>query len=320
MTPLTWVVGASGLLGHAVVAEARASGHETMQCTVPWDDPDASVAALVAGAESMLSRAARRPWRLVWAAGAGVVATGKPQLDQEAECFEGFMSWLTERLGVDDAMNGSMFLASSAGGVYAGSAGPPFTEESVPVPMSHYGHTKLRLESAAADLCSRTGAQVVCGRIANLYGPGQDLHKAQGLISQLAKASLTRQPITLYAPLDTLRDYLYVQDCAQMTVAALDRPRPAPDRVGGRVVTKIFASGRPTTIAAVLGTFSRTLKRRAPVVIAPPSAAAFQVRDLRLRSTVWPELDRLAATPLPVGMMATIEDVADRLHRADAQR
>jgi len=39
------------------------------------------------------------------------------------------------------------------------------------------------------------------------------------------------------------------------------------------------------------------------------------VRDLRLRSRVWVDLDRLVRTPLVVGLRATAEGVAAR-HRA----
>jgi len=46
------------------------------------------------------------------------------------------------------------------------------------------------------------------GRMSNLYGPGQNLKKVQGLISQMCLRVLTRQPLVLYVPLDTIRDYL----------------------------------------------------------------------------------------------------------------
>ena len=45
-----------------------------------------------------------------------------------------------------DPALGSLFLASSAGGVYAGASGHAFDEDTEPVALSAYGHAKLALE------------------------------------------------------------------------------------------------------------------------------------------------------------------------------
>ena len=145
------------------------------------------------------------------------------------------------------------------GGVYAGSSGPPFTEESAVAPLAPYGHQKLRIEATAAERSlSVHGVPTVVGRLTNVYGPGQDLGKAQGLVSQLAKASILRKPISLYVSLDTIRDYIFVDDAAAVIVAAHSTTRP-----GGRPrdadratrLVKIIGSGAPLTIAALLGEF-----------------------------------------------------------------
>ncbi len=90
--------------------------------------------------------------------------------------------------------------------------------------------------------------------------------------------------------------------------------RPGPGRA--RVVTKIFGSGRSTTVGGLLGESTRLFRKRPRLVLGASPAAAGQVRDLRLQSTRWPELDRLARTPLPVGIAATAEDVGRRLRAA----
>ena len=70
------------------------------------------------------------------------------------------------------------------------------------------------------------------GRIANLYGPGQNLDKPQGLVSQLCAAHLERRPVSIWVSLDTLRDYLYAPDCAQMVLDCLDRARAEASGAG----------------------------------------------------------------------------------------
>ena len=91
---------------------------------------------------------------------------------------------------------------------------PPFTEHTEPAPISPYGRAKLRSEEIATAFAVRTSTALLVGRLANLYGPGQNLDKPQGLISQLCRAQLTRQPLSVSVPLDTMRDYLFVDDAA----------------------------------------------------------------------------------------------------------
>ncbi len=292
-----WVVGAGGLLGSAVCRRLVTLGREVRATAVPWGDHDGSVRAL-------LDAAAELPpggWEVYWCAGAGVIGSTDAELEGEVAVLAEFL----ERWQPDDtpAARG-LFLASSAGGVYAGSKGAPFTEHTEAVPISAYGRAKLRAEEIATQFAVRTGTALLVGRLSNLYGPGQDITKPQGLISQLCRAQLTRQPLSLYVSTDTMRDYLYVDDAAAMAVAGLDAVTSR-----GRRALKILASERSTTIAAVLGDLHRITRRRPPVVLGTSANARFQVRDLRLRSVAWPRTSSLARTPMMAGISATLTSV-----------
>ena len=66
---------------------------------------------------------------------------------------------------------------------------------------------------------------------------------------------------------------------------------------------KIFASGRPTTIAQIVGGFSALSVKRHPRVICAPSALGLQQpRSLLFRSVVPPLFDRLPNIPLQIGI------------------
>jgi UDP-glucose 4-epimerase len=293
----TLVVG-RGLLGRQVIRSLHRRGDCVHTVDVDWHDPEAALGAL-----SGASRAAARcntAWRLAWCAGAGVVATSPEQLTAEVALFDDYLAQL-------DVPPAALFLASSAGGVYAGSPDrPPYDEVARTGAMAPYGHAKLAMEAAAARL-AETGARVVLGRIANLYGPGQNLGKPQGLISQLCLTGLTRQPLGVYASLDTLRDYLYVDDAGAMVVASLDRVAAEPP---GTVTAKILGSGQAVSIAELVGEVTRLFRRRPRLYTRP---APTQIPDLRLRSVIWPDIDALAATPLLNGLGATLEDVRSQL-------
>ena len=291
---LAWVVGGGGLLGGAVGRRLRASGRDVRTARVPWGDPDEAVEALLGEARDLAGASPS----VYWCAGAGVVGTGPEQLGAEIATLQAFLErW-------QPAPGTTMFLASSAGGVFAGSEGSPFTEHSVPVPLAPYGHAKLQAEETVREFAVATGVPTFIGRLSNLYGPGQNLAKPQGLITLLCRAQLTRQPLNIYVSLDTRRDYLFVDDAARMAVAGV---AAVSERGGAHV--KILGSGQSSTIGAILGDLRRLNRRRPPVVLGSSEQARFQVRDLRLRSVVWPPLSTHARTPLIAGMAATMQSI-----------
>jgi len=297
---LSWVLGSGGLLGGAVCRRLEALGREVLTTTVPWKAPATAVDTLLRAAEHL------PPGDLAvyWCAGAGVVGSSHQELDDELGVLEGFLSAWEPGEGAH-----GFFLASSAGGAYAGSTCAPFTEHTWPAPVSAYGLAKLRSEEIATAFAVSTGTALLVGRLANLYGPGQDLTKPQGLISQLCRAQLSRQPLSVYVSLDTMRDYLFVDDAAAMVVSGLDAVTSR-----GRRALKVLASEQSTTIGSLLGDLHRITRRRPPVVLGRSKHALLQPRDLRLRSVAWPRTSSLARTPMVAGIAATLDSM--RGHRS----
>jgi UDP-glucose 4-epimerase len=215
-----------------------------------------------------------------------------------------------------------MFLASSAGGVYAGSPNPPFREDSPVRPLAPYGENKLKQEHLAKEWSSRAGTPVLIGRISNLYGPGQNISKNQGLITTVCRRVLARQPLMLYVPLDTIRDYCYVGDASRLVADGLERLRreaiatdAATSATSPAVVVKIIASQQPATIGTVLAQVRWVTKRPVSVMIATSANAGRQAADLRMISTVWPELDRHPVTTMSAGLRAVVNELLDMAGR-----
>lgn len=303
-----WVVGARGLLGSSVARALAQRGEPVVDApTIPWGSAAAS-AALATGLESLVASSAGQPWTVYWCAGAGVTDTAAETLATEAQTFEGFLAAVA-LLPAADRRRGLIVFASSAGGVYGGSENPPFTESTTPAPLGSYGEAKLRAEKALAALAEGSDIRVVIARIANLYGPGQDLGKQQGLISRLCLSAVTRTPVSVFVSLDTRRDYLYVADGAALLVACADR---AHEQAHGTVTLKIIGSGRSTTIASLLGQFGKLGGSMPRVVTGNSRSANLQSRDLRLRSDVWADLDAGSSTTLAEGIGRTMADM--RLH------
>ena len=306
---IVWVVGAGGLLGSSVAAavKRRADWQLCENPALPWHDSQGFGLAVEHAFSRLLdmSERSQEPWAVVWAAGSVVTASAQSHIDRElAQLGEAVdtMSSLTSRSN----QRGFIFYASSAGGVYGGSAVPPFTESTEAVPISPYGTFKLAAERRVVEFAAATGVSSLVGRIANLYGPGQRLEKMQGLISHIAKAQYSVHPATIYVPLDNRRDYIFVGDCAELVVDALERLRQEAVAGGTVHVTKILASGQAVTVGTLLGQFRAIAKARPHVMLGDSPSAALQTLDLRLRSEVWPELDRRELTPLAAGIHATI--------------
>jgi UDP-glucose 4-epimerase len=198
-------------------------------------------------------------------------------------------------------------LASSAGGVYAGSTDRPLHEGSAPCPISPYGRAKLRQELTLERF--GTGHPTVSrlvARISNLYGPGQKMEKPQGLISHMSRCLIHQRPIHIWVPLDTIRDYVFAPDAARALVRWMDR-LGLGEAGSSKTVVKICASEQETTIAALLGVFRRLAKRPLRVVSGLHPAHEQQPASLQFRSQVWTDEPRPDDTPLAVGV--------DRVHR-----
>lgn len=298
-----WIVGSGGMLGSALTHELRDS--ELFQSRpVRWSSPTASVSDVVGELDRFRDAVSSGDrWAIAWAAGSGVMASSQAHLDQEAAVFEAFVRHLAQR---PPSGRGGFFLASSAS-VYAGSAGAPFDEFSAPRPLNSYGRTKLRQEDLARSILDGR-VPVAVGRISTLYGPGQQLRKPQGLISQMCVQSALSRPISIYVPMDTLRDYLYVADAAALIRGTLTQliDGQAPS-------TRILASERATTVGELVRVVRQVSRTRVGVAQRISTSSALHIKDLRLTSRV-PLPGRGEPLPLPIGVKRIVDDILRR-HR-----
>lgn len=326
--PLAWVVGAKGLLGsHLVRAQAAPAGGRlwtpelSAAAGFSWSSPVKLHAELQAAAAAFVDavvRGGHAAWCVYWAAGAGIVGSTPAALAAETAALGQVLQALGAQL---DRLRGSgaapvpglFFLASSAGGVYGRCPDSPATEASPCLPVSDYGREKLRQEALLADWAGRHDVGHLIGRISNLYGPGQNLAKPQGLITHLVRSLVLDRPVHLYVPLDTLRDYIHVDDCAAGIVhaaAQLLSQRGAGPRAGA---VKIFASEQPTSISTLIGIISRVTRRRPRVVyVAVRALTEQQPRRLTFRSTVLRPAGWLNGIGLPVGVSQVHRHLLER--------
>lgn len=297
---LVWIIGAGGLLGSSLVRTLR-KAPRFVGTPVPWRDVATASAVLQADLERFARTTGEDDWAIAWAAGAGVVGTTRAALDDEADLVRRFAAAVREKR---PSGRGALFLSSSAG-MYAGSTAPPFDERTEPRPMNAYGAVKLQQEHAVAHELAGS-VPLVVGRISTLYGPGQNLDKAQGLVTRLCLQAAMRRPIRVFVPMDTLRDYLFVDDAASMALGLLTE---AVARQPAAPQLRVIAAGQATSVAELVALVQRVSRTRIGVVHAPMPANAQHVIDLRLRTRHSAPPGLTPSTLLATGVRRVYDDI-----------
>lgn len=297
---LAWVIGSGGLLGTALCRVLHRKGDEMFEpderfC---WDDGE----ALAAQISTTISKFAARllafdQWQIYWAAGVGTMSSSAQALEPEARALALVLQSLESHPQIM-AKAGEIVFASSAGAIYAESSDEIITEHSQPTPTTAYARAKLMQEDMLASFVKRNRcAGVLIARISTLYGTGQATGKKQGLLTHMARCILRNEPIQIYVPFDTIRDYIAADDAADAMVSVLARiaaPR--------QTVIRIVASERPTTIAEIVSIFKRIARRGPRIVTSASRLSGLYTRRVQFRSMAPQAGANLPAMSLAVGI------------------
>ena len=303
---LIWTIGLGGLIGSAINQQSE---HSFGATPIRWNNNSDALTDLTHNLDKFRSQiASHDSWGIIWAAGSATTSTDQDHADRELDLFAQFLAHLAQH---PLAGNGTFVLISSAGGVYAGAHNPPFTEDTPPRPIGVYGHLKLAQEKAAHTALESSSIRLVIARVSNAYGPGQDLHKLQGLISKLALSTLRREPINLFVPLSTVRDFIYTADLAAQVQGIIRGSTAGTDQENFSI--RIVSSQSGTSIGQILRTCQEVFHRRIPTAMGSHPSSAAQASDLRFITLYSHENDHTAITPLPVGIKTVFDDVSRRL-------
>lgn len=240
---------------------------------------------------------AARRWEIFWAAGVGTMSSSEKELALETRALAMLLR-LVESDPQLAFMPGAMSFASSAGAIYAGSTDHTISESTVPVPTTVYAREKLKQEDLVRSFTQASGSRTaLLARLSTVYGPGQSLSKQQGLLAHIARCILKNQPVQIYVPLDTIRDYIDADDAATAIIAAI---RAVSENPG--VYTKIIASEQPTTIAEIISIFKRITRRAPRIVTSASRLTSVYSRRIQFQSVADPMIKSLKKTSLLTGI------------------
>lgn len=306
---VAWIIGSTGLLGAALSRALRGDGTELFSPAqrLSWNSElelSNQMYAAVRAFVNQISTADR--WEIHWAAGVGTMSSPAAALTSETRALSLLLKLMQAEVR-RMAAPGSITLASSAGAIYAGTTDEIITENTAPAPTTAYAEEKLRQEHLVrAFVAVNPGTAALIARISTLYGPGQATGKKQGLLGHMARCILRNQPIQIYVPYDTIRDYIDADDAAAAMVGTLRAIRGNP-----QVLTKIIASESPVTIAEIVSIFKR-LARRTPLIVRSANRlSSLYARRVQFRSVVQSEFARPPGKRLAVGIAQVM--MAERL-------
>ena len=163
-------------------------------------------------------------------------------------------------------------ILGSTGGVYGVPEKLPIDEQAACNPNDFYSATKLAAEHASRIMARQCGLPVICARLFNLAGPGQDERHICGRFSSQAAAILEDliPPVLDVESLDTTRDFIDVRDAASALITLCERGVPSSVYNVG--------SGNETSMQTILD-------------------ITLQAADLRNRVTVRHKARRIADIP-----------------------
>ena len=300
---IAWVVGSGGLLGSALCRTLQSGGTEVFKPaeSFHWKSAGRLERQLGSAARAFSTGVADGgPWELYWAAGVSSMGSSEASLATETRNFSHLLHLLESEPRLA-AVPGAVAFASSAGAIYAGSTDDILSEESAPAPNTPYARAKMEQEELLRSFAiANRHATALLARLSTLYGPGQSRGKPQGLIAHIARCLVRNQPVRIYVPLDTVRDYLASDDAAVAMVTALRSMRGGP-----AVQTRIIASERPTTIAEIVAIFRRIARRAPRIVTSASPLSVLYPRRVQFRSTACEE----GLRPPKIGLLVGICEV-----------
>jgi UDP-glucose 4-epimerase len=274
------------MLGAAVVRELRRPGAaiSVYQYRDPFDWKSPQQVQMQFGLalqEFLAGPSSLEGWEIYWAAGVGSMGSSQADLEGETLALKEFLVQLGDQLQRSCAGSGVIGFASSAGALYAGCQDFEITEASPVSAANNYADAKLAQERALEDfVLARNDVCLLIARFSTLYGPGQALGKRQGLLSHIARCALRHHPVEIFVPLDTSRDYLFVDDASRDFIASVRELRARGDRAHARII----AAERSVTISEIISTFNRLIKKRLRVVCNRNSLSALYAPRVAYRS------------------------------------
>ncbi len=139
-----------------------------------------------------------------------------------------------------------LVFVSTGGAIYGEGAGKqlPLDEDSPVEPLSPYGQSKFAAEGYLALYERMHGLSGVSLRLGNVYGPRQDPLGEAGVIAIFCGRLRAGERPVVFGDGRQTRDYIYVGDVVEATLAAADSEANGPVNLGTGIETDVLELAR----------------------------------------------------------------------------
>lgn len=121
---------------------------------------------------------------------------------------------------IDCCINNNIkkFIFTSSSEVYGNSPEIPYSEESLPTPVSTYGKSKVMVEEYLKKVANTSNMRIGIARLFNVYGYHQ---RKSFVIPRFIEAALKDKPIVIFGDGGQTRSFTYVADAAKGIIGLL---------------------------------------------------------------------------------------------------
>ena len=189
---------------------------------------------------------------------------------------------------------------SSGGTVYGNKSDVlPFKESDDMNPISYYGWSKQMMENSIQFMNRTVGLDYLVLRPSNSFGHGQNLYGKQGLVAVAIGKLLKNETIKVWGDGSAVRDYIYVDDLANIFVKLIE----------GDVYNKTLniGSGRGYSVNDVLAFLKIVSGKELKIVYQNPRPV--DVSNMVLDTTRLKEVINYELTPFMDGVRKFYEEV-----------
>lgn len=200
-----------------------------------------------------------------------------------------------------------VLFASTGGAIYGvADSEEPHKEEDAPEPVSPYAIGKLTVENYLRYFKVKHGLDSISFRISNPYGQRQPFNRKQGVIPIFLENIIRDKPVTVLGDGSMVRDYIYVNDLADMITNMFDKSH--------RHDLYNLGSGEGIDLNSLLGSIEASTGRKA--IVESREIPATYVQKVVLDTTRFKsEFNSSPATSLLDGLKSTYDYILKEVNK-----